>query len=663
MPDLPPSLVDTEWVEAQRAVGVDDPSPHPLLELDWAAPGRPWGAGSAVEWYLADPEHRTRSTHPLFALAVLDELLPHARNHPLGPAAAWLEHVGGSLDAVLPARADSPALTLGRLRELALSALHSAVSVPAGSGGVSLVLPVGAEVARTVNWIRSAAEAGVELVPVAGELPRSHRVLADTVAAAYGVRPVLRHDGPDRVSAAVAAAAGSRLVLVRPGAVPDAAAAVRLAGVLDDPGVAAAQPLLVDRSDVVVSAGGAFVADGLASHLQGHAPRDAEVLGRVDVPTLLSPVVALPRAAWDAAWGFAPLDEVGLGLRLRKRGRVVLEPSVRMTWVSGGLPGSPAWHRTRSSFSGRAPEASPRAHVVEGTGRLRWTIDTAATAGAAGETWGDLHFARSLAAALERRGQHVAVDPAPARERWSRELDDVVLVLRGLDRVVPRPGPRHVLWVISHPEDVAAEEAAAYDLVRAASLSWSRTRSAEWGLPVEPLLQCTDVALFHPQRAEPDSGAPVLFVGNRRGAARPALDGALAAGVEVTVYGSGWRPMPVAGTQVPNADLGALYAAAGVVLNDHWSDMRREGFLSNRLFDAAACAARVLSDDVPGIAEVFGTQVRTFTDPSEIGPLLAEAPQGWPAYDERLRLAERVAQEHSFDARAAELLDAVLGLR
>ena len=111
-------------------------------------------------------------------------------------------------------------------------------------------------------------------------------------------------------------------------------------------------------------------------------------------------------------------------------------------------------------------------------------------------------FARSLAAALERRGQHVAVDPAPARARWSRSLDDVVLVLRGLDAVVPQPGPLQVLWVISHPDQVTAEEAGRYALVFASSASWARDRSAAWGLPVAPLLQCTDAEVFHPLAIE-----------------------------------------------------------------------------------------------------------------------------------------------------------------
>ena len=106
VPELPALLVDGEWVAAQRAAGAEDPSPHPLLEPDWIDPTRPWAAQgrTGVEWYLADPEHRTRSPHPLFALATLDEQLPSAREHPLGPLGAWLEHVGSSPRRRLPGR-------------------------------------------------------------------------------------------------------------------------------------------------------------------------------------------------------------------------------------------------------------------------------------------------------------------------------------------------------------------------------------------------------------------------------------------------------------------------------------------------------------------------------------------------------------------------------
>src|SRR4029078_1396440 len=80
-----------------------------------------------------------------------------------------------------------------------------------------------------------------------------------------------------------------------------------------------------------------------------------------------------------------------------------------------------------------------RATVTEGPPALRWALDIAAPSGRRGQRWGDMHFARSMAEALERLGQRVTIDTRDLRHRDTRDLDDVVLVLRGLDRVAPAP--------------------------------------------------------------------------------------------------------------------------------------------------------------------------------------------------------------------------------
>ena len=315
----------------------------------------------------------------------------------------------------------------------------------------------------------------------------------------------------------------------------------------------------------------------------------------------------------------------------------------------------------------RAVVHPPAARVEEPAPALRWTIDTAAPAGPKGEGWGDTHFARSLAAALSRLGQHVAVDVREARSRSTRDHDDVLLVLRGLDLVEPRRGQVSIEWIISHPELVTAKEAASFDAVFAASTAWAAARTAEWGVPVEPLLQCTDPELFHPGRGEPDSGPAVLFVGNSRKVNRPAVDAAVAAGADVHVYGAGWEglvdPTHVRGSGIPNPQVGRHYGSASIVLNDHWDDMRRDGFLSNRLFDAVACGARVISDDVPGLEEVFGDSVAVFRSPAEMRRLL-ESPfrRTFPIQDERMAAARSVIEEHSFDRRAEVLLDRAVEL-
>ncbi len=260
--------------------------------------------------------------------------------------------------------------------------------------------------------------------------------------------------------------------------------------------------------------------------------------------------------------------------------------------------------------------------------------------------------------ALRSQGQQAKVVARGGAESPARDADDVVLVLRGLRKVTPRPGQAiWMLWVISHPELVGADEAAAYDLVFAASNHWSR--AAE--LRAIPLLQATNPGRFSPAAGPPDAGEPILFVGSTRGEYRPIVRDAVACGAELAIYGVGWDAyLPgdrIRGDFLPNAALPAAYASAGIVLNDHWPDMAAEGFLSNRLFDAAATGTRIVSDPAAGLGEVFGDVVRTYRSPSELCELIGPGSAGaFPDRAARLELASRIAREHSFEARARALI-------
>ena len=304
------------------------------------------------------------------------------------------------------------------------------------------------------------------------------------------------------------------------------------------------------------------------------------------------------------------------------------------------------------------------------TSGLRWAIDTAATPGRWGDQWGDTYYAISLARALRRLGQQVTLDRRDTRDRESRSQDDVVVVLRGLERVEPRPGPAHLLWVISHPDKVTPDEAAGYDQVFAASPAWAAARTAEWGVDVRPLLQCTDPEYFHPGRTLPETfEAPgVLFIGNdRRGPERPVVEWAAAAGADLQLYGTGWEETRLAdhlvATGIPNDEVGAYYATARVVLNDHLAGMREQGFLANRLFDAVACGARVLSDPIAGLDLFGGCVVACDSADATRAALTADPDTVWPDRAHRLAVAERIRTEHSFDRRAEVLLARALELR
>ncbi|RYB95394.1 glycosyltransferase [Nocardioides oleivorans] len=582
---------------------------------------------------------------------------------------------------------------------------------------VSHVMPLGVEPRRTVEWLSSVPREGSELILVGVRLRRAHHVLAASIAAIISGARFVSVPAAVSTSAAtnagIAVASGATVLLVRPEAMPPRQPiAERLADVVREEGVAVAQPLVVDLDGVILSAGARFAPDNPHPELflAGLPTSDAVRIGACEVAAPAAPLVALRTSTAITLRGLAPrfhsvLAETDLGLRAAQAGlgRSVVVPDTVITSrtpyaTSDELIGAMSSLRSTSARPGpdrstelllaaglevtdqrnrrvsadpddRAapsvlvPELVVRAieGIHESPPRLRWAVDIAAPAAQRGDRWGDTYFARSLAEALERRGQHVAIDRRDARERDSRDQDDVLLVLRGLDRVAPRPGLLNVEWIISHPDMITPEEVAAFDLVYAASTSWSEKVSREWGTPVETLLQCTDTRWFHPDRAEPDTGPALLFVGNSRGVYRYAVRSALAIGADLTLHGNDWTEFverdQIASVGVANQEVGVLYASAGIVLNDHHLDMRRDSFASNRLFDAAACGARILSDRIDGLEEIFSGLAVPFDDEHELARLVQPPYDAFPDNDARRRIATRIIAEHSFDKRAETLID------
>lgn len=582
---------------------------------------------------------------------------------------------------------------------------------------VSFVLPLSAEPRRTVEWLSAMPREGVELIIVGIGLRRAHHVLAASISSVIAGARFVSIAADVSTSAAtnvgVTRAGGATVLLVRPEAVPPRQPiAERLADVVTRPGVAVAQPLIVDLDGVVLSAGARFSPGHPHPELflAGLPASDARRIGQCAVAAPAAPVVALRTTTAIALKGLnsrfhAALAETDLGLRAYAAGfgRTVVVPEAVITSrtpyaqpeeLVGALtslrretvltpPDDAEVLLGRAGFEVLAqrnrritadpddPASSavlvpelvirPLSGITESPPRLRWAIDIAAPAAARGDRWGDTYFARSLAEAMERRGQHVAVDRRDARDRDSRDFDDVLLVLRGLDRVAPRPGLLNVEWIISHPDMITPEEVAGFDAVYAASTSWATRMTREWGLPIDPLLQCTDVRWFHPDRAEPDTGPQLLFVGNSRGVYRYAVRSALAIGADLTLHGNDWTEFVdrerITSGGVANEEVGELYGSAGIVLNDHHLDMRRDSFASNRLFDAAACGARILSDRIDDLQETFGGLVVPFDNEHELARLVTPPYDAFPDNATRRQIAARIVAEHSFDKRAETLID------
>jgi len=282
------------------------------------------------------------------------------------------------------------------------------------------------------------------------------------------------------------------------------------------------------------------------------------------------------------------------------------------------------------------------------------------------DRWGDYHFARALQRSFERSGHPTRVHFLPDWDSWVSARDDVTLHIFGLKQAPTRRGQLNLLWQISHPDLASAEMFDRYDHVFVASDHFAERMAATADVPVAALHQATD-----PDRFWPDPTGPaeeLLFVANSRKVQRRIIADLAGTEHDLSVYGHGWTAdlvdlRFVKGDLIPNADLRRHYSSAKIVLNDHWDDMRTEGFISNRIYDAVACGAFVISDHVDGIEEEFGGAVVTYREAAELEPLIGRyLGDGL----ERKRLGELgrdiVVERHTFDQRARVLRDVVDGL-
>lgn len=293
-------------------------------------------------------------------------------------------------------------------------------------------------------------------------------------------------------------------------------------------------------------------------------------------------------------------------------------------------------------------------------------IKIAAPKRQAKDEWGDYHYAEALRCSLARLGVRSGIFFLDEWDSKAAATADVSLVLRGLNRAKIHAHQINLLWLISHPDKVCVDECRAFDHVFAASDLLARDFRAR-GIEASLALQCTDTRRFRPDVERLAEAPEVLFVGNSRGVMRPIVSDAIAAGLDINVFGEGWNGLIpskfVKGTHIPNEELPRWYASAGVVLNDHWPSMSEAGLVSNRVFDILAAGGCCISDNNSGIAQALGSAVQTYSNPADLRERVQAillARQG--SQKARLKVASMVGRKHSFDQRASQILAVVKGL-
>ena len=274
--------------------------------------------------------------------------------------------------------------------------------------------------------------------------------------------------------------------------------------------------------------------------------------------------------------------------------------------------------------------------------------------------WGDYFFSKALKKSFEKKGFNVVIQE---REDWYDDnvKADINLVLRGVVEYKPNFDEINIMWNISHPDMVETEEYDNYDICFISSEKYANLLKNNVNTTVKPLLQCTDPDVFFNEE-DTSITDDILFVGVTRGVYRDIVKDVLKTNHDVSIYGMGWEKFIdekfIKGQFIENNELHKYYSSCKILLNDHWEDMRDMDFPSNRLFDALACGAFVISDKIPSAETLFEGNIVTYEDADDLKNKI----EYYLVYEEKRKMMakkgkELVLKNHTFDNRVETILE------
>ncbi len=162
-----------------------------------------------------------------------------------------------------------------------------------------------------------------------------------------------------------------------------------------------------------------------------------------------------------------------------------------------------------------------------------------------------------------------------------------------------------------------------FDLIAVASPTYQK-EIEKFGIPTIYTSQFTNPEKFF-YEYDKNKAYDILFVG-RPGYERISAKWAIESGFNVALFGSGWQnKAPIEyfkGDYIDNEELHKYYASAKIVLNDTRDDMKKAGFISNRIFDVTASGGFVISDYMPEIEQIYGNSIPMFKTKEELKNLL-----------------------------------------
>ncbi len=162
-----------------------------------------------------------------------------------------------------------------------------------------------------------------------------------------------------------------------------------------------------------------------------------------------------------------------------------------------------------------------------------------------------------------------------------------------------------------------------YDIIAVASKKYAKQLN-DYGINAIYVPQFTNPQKFYPN-FKSELKTDILFVGSNWHD-RTSLRYTIELGYNVSVYGYNWHGIVpenmYKGEYIPNEQLSQYYSSAKIVLNDHRPDMKEFGFVNNRIYDATASGALVISDYIKEIDDIYQGSVPMYKTKEELNELI-----------------------------------------
>ena len=258
-------------------------------------------------------------------------------------------------------------------------------------------------------------------------------------------------------------------------------------------------------------------------------------------------------------------------------------------------------------------------------------------------SWGDYILGQDLKSGFETIGY--SVEPAYMENFYSEDASNtpIDVYMHGFIPFNPPVHPEKInVMYLYYPLETAQMQKY-HNLKNISEPDWMSLQTELWDFQLIAVASPTYQkeieklgikTIFVPQFTNPrkffyeydkEASYDILFVG-RPGYERISAKWAIESGFDVALFGEGWETQApkemVKGTYIDNSELHKYYASAKIVLNDTRADMKKAGFISNRVFDVTASEGFLISDYMPEIEQFYGDSIPMFKSKEELKQLI-----------------------------------------